>query len=66
MRLYSDAEVVVEAKAFLDMNLGVVKTAKVLKIPKSTLHYHLSQRLRKIDYTLWLYTKSTLVRRRTK
>ena len=65
MRLYSDKEVVKEAEFFLDNNIGVIRTAKLLNMPKSTLHWHLNTRLKKIDYRLWMYAKATLVKRRS-
>lgn len=63
MRAYSDKEVVFEAEFFLSSNKGVIKTAKLLQMPKSTLHWHLRKRLKELDYGLWIKVKALLMGR---
>lgn len=57
MKLYTDFDVVREARFYEAGKVGIIKTAKLLGMPKSTLHYHLRKRLKSIDYDLWFKVK---------
>lgn len=52
-RRYSDNDVIREAQVFLRTPGGVQAVAELLKMPRSTVHWHVDKRLVAIDKDLW-------------
>lgn len=50
----SENEIINVANYILDNNLTIRKTAKIYKMPKSTLHYNVTRKLININYNLYL------------
>lgn len=59
-RRYSDEQVIHEANVFLKTPGGVLAVAKLLKVPKSTIHFHITKRLGYINLELWLEVRKTI------
>lgn len=53
MKKNIDDRVLLEAYLFLDNNGTVRSIAKILNVSKSTIHYDLAYRLKKINYSLY-------------
>lgn len=53
MRRYSENEVIREAQVFIRTPGGVEAVSKLLNVPRSTVHYHVAERLFDIDRELW-------------
>jgi len=49
-----DYEIVYIANYILEYKLTVRSAGEVFQIPKSTLHYNLTKKLKKINYTVYL------------
>ena len=52
-RKYTDDDILVETKEYLKDDMKLVDVARMLRIPISTLSWHLTYPLRDIDHTLW-------------
>ena len=59
---YTDREINLEAILFIS-GKSILEISKLLKIPSSTISWHLIHPLKKINYTAWLTIRYKLLRR---
>lgn len=59
MRKYSDEQIKMEAKLFLEGN-SIREISDKLHIPKSTVSWHLIHPLKRIDFESWAIIRSRL------
>ena len=60
MRAYIEKRTLLVANHILDTHETIRKTAEIFNLSKSTVHYDLSKRLRKIDIRLYSEVKKIL------
>lgn len=60
MRKYSDEQIKMEAKLFLEGN-SIRKISDKLNVPKSTISWHLIHPLKRIDFESWIIIRSKLI-----